>query len=352
VPPEHQLTKKTVKIEQGFDRISNKTFGLQLDRATKSVPTEMEIAPRRTSRVTKPLFNTSTMHEEEQESGSDDEKEDGFGESKNRSSRGLRVLSLKVRDIVSKRKKTSYKEVADALLQDLSQKLKGKSQSEISKEEQNVKRRVYDALNVLIAADILRKEGKLVCCEPSAVINSQGKKKNKQDKGSLLEQLQELKRRKKEKVEALQELVFKSLAIKNLVRRNKEKAEIELMVKKGVGANSLKKNSSTSNAGRNVNATRIDVIQENPALKQKNEDVISFPFIVLLSSSSENSMNLNMDTTQKQLSIESKKAFNLFGDIDVLLKMRLHYVPREIFDREVPRELQKYVSHTFTDALH
>ena len=63
--------------------------------------------------------------------GSDDDKDDTFGDSKNRSSRGLRVLSLKVRDIVSKKKKTSYKEVAEALLQDLTQKLKGKSQSEI-----------------------------------------------------------------------------------------------------------------------------------------------------------------------------------------------------------------------------
>ena len=31
-----------------------------------------------------------------------------------------------------------------------------------AKDEQNVKRRVYDALNVLIAADVLKKEGKKV----------------------------------------------------------------------------------------------------------------------------------------------------------------------------------------------
>jgi len=36
-----------------------------------------------------------------------------------------------VRDIVSRKKKTSYKEVADALLKDLAQKFKGKSQAEI-----------------------------------------------------------------------------------------------------------------------------------------------------------------------------------------------------------------------------
>lgn len=68
---------------------------------------------------------------DEDNSGSDDDKDDAFGDSKNRSSRGLRVLSLRVREIVSKKKKTSYKEVAEALLQDLAQKLKGKSQVEI-----------------------------------------------------------------------------------------------------------------------------------------------------------------------------------------------------------------------------
>ena len=31
-----------------------------------------------------------------------------------------------------------------------------------TKDEQNVKRRVYDALNVLIAANVLHKEGKIV----------------------------------------------------------------------------------------------------------------------------------------------------------------------------------------------
>jgi len=62
-------------------------------------------------------------------------------------------------------------------------------------------------------------------------------------------------------------------------------------------------------------------------------------------------MNLNMDTTQRQLSIDSKKSFNIFGDIDVLLKMRLHYVSKEIFNKEIPKELRKYVSQSFIDAL-
>ena len=39
----------------------------------------------------------------------------------------------------------------------------------IEKWEKNVKRRVYDALNVLYAAGVLRKEGKYVYCNPEAL---------------------------------------------------------------------------------------------------------------------------------------------------------------------------------------
>ena len=39
----------------------------------------------------------------------------------------------------------------------------------VEKWEKNVKRRVYDALNVLYAAGVLRKDGKYVSCNPEAV---------------------------------------------------------------------------------------------------------------------------------------------------------------------------------------
>lgn len=58
-----------------------------------------------------------------------------------------------------------------------------------------------------------------------------------------------------------------------------------------------------------------------------------------------------MDTTQRQLAIESKKPFNIFGDIDVLLKMGLHYVTREMFDQNIPHELQKFVPKYYLQAL-
>ena len=74
------------------------------------------------------------------------------------------------------KEETTYKEVADILTEDFNTLKKANIDFPVKlrvlllfqqifvqkKEEQNVKRRVYDALNVLIAANILKKKGKVV----------------------------------------------------------------------------------------------------------------------------------------------------------------------------------------------
>jgi len=63
--------------------------------------------------------------------------------------------------------------------------MKGKLQGD-SKDEQNVKRRVYDALNVLIAADILKKDGKAVYCDDKvANIGAHRRRSMREDKEKL-----------------------------------------------------------------------------------------------------------------------------------------------------------------------
>jgi hypothetical protein len=66
--------------------------------------------------------------------------------------------------IVSQLSITKYKEVADRLVNEI---IMDEGSSDKRKDEHNVKRRVYDALNVLIAAGLLRKEGKEVVCNDS-----------------------------------------------------------------------------------------------------------------------------------------------------------------------------------------
>lgn len=79
-------------------------------------------------------------------------------------SKGLKLLSIIVFEIVTQKSRTTYKEVADLILRDTLQfpELRVDRKTELSREEQNIKRRVYDVLNVLISAKAFLKEGKLV----------------------------------------------------------------------------------------------------------------------------------------------------------------------------------------------
>lgn len=61
----------------------------------------------------------------------EDEEDNEDGDAKQRSSRGLRVLSVKVRDIVIEKQNTSYKEVADCLIDEFNMKYRVKKPCEV-----------------------------------------------------------------------------------------------------------------------------------------------------------------------------------------------------------------------------
>lgn len=73
-----------------------------------------------------------------------------------RSKNGLKILSWKVKEIVEQLGSSTYQEVADCLVKE-TEEFEGDS-----KDEKNIRRRVYDALNVLIAANVLIKNNKKV----------------------------------------------------------------------------------------------------------------------------------------------------------------------------------------------
>lgn len=109
----------------------------------------------------------STFGEINSDQGSVDNQNDSDEEGNNEKkklNKGLKLLSVIVRDIVIEKQSTTYKEVAEIILRDTirDEQLNMSHKTEILKEEQNIKRRVYDALNVLISAGILIKEGKKV----------------------------------------------------------------------------------------------------------------------------------------------------------------------------------------------
>lgn len=88
-----------------------------------------------------------------------------------KNSKGLRNLSESVYRIVKELSVTTYKEVADQLVRMLNAGEFGPLEEDTTKakDEQNIKRRVYDALNVLISADVLKKNGKHVMSQQDSM---------------------------------------------------------------------------------------------------------------------------------------------------------------------------------------
>lgn len=82
----------------------------------------------------------------------------------------LKELSLLVKEFIESRGHCTYKEVADEIV--------GRESCE---NEKNIRRRVYDAINVLTAANIFEKKGKQVCIveEKCNLTRSVDKKKEK-----------------------------------------------------------------------------------------------------------------------------------------------------------------------------
>ena len=63
------------------------------------------------------------------------------------SNAGLKHFTLRMAEIIEKLHKTTYNDLADALLSDL-------TSADVQAEEKNVRRRVYDALNVRLGFDL------------------------------------------------------------------------------------------------------------------------------------------------------------------------------------------------------
>ncbi|CAG9464614.1 unnamed protein product [Pedinophyceae sp. YPF-701] len=70
--------------------------------------------------------------------------------------KGLRDFARKVCNVLVDKRTTTYNEVADELVKELT------AEPSSQFEEKNIRRRVYDALNVLMAMDIIRKERKMI----------------------------------------------------------------------------------------------------------------------------------------------------------------------------------------------
>lgn len=208
--------------------------------------------------------------------GEEDEEESEGGRRK--FNKGLKLLSVIVQEIVVKKQSTTYKEVAQIILNDTlnSGSLQLSSKPEIAKEEQNIKRRVYDALNVLISAGILLKEGKRVRKND---VNKKIKISSKQMSIKALRNALVQKKSNLEKKTQQLELLSDELdGIKRLIARNKA---------------------------------------------APTNKYISFPFIIVKPSALPNTeIKVNKQADCLKFALYSNHQFQVYGDLEVVAMIR------------------------------
>ncbi|XP_058966099.2 transcription factor Dp-1-like [Pocillopora verrucosa] len=132
-----------------------------------------------------------------------------------KSGKGLRHFSMKVCEKVQQKRTTSYNEVADELVQEFSDPDKHLSPTDQAYDQKNIRRRVYDALNVLMAMNIISKEKKEIKWVGLPTNSAQ-------ECQQLEEEKRERQERIRQKTAQLQELILQQIAFKNLVQRNKQ----------------------------------------------------------------------------------------------------------------------------------
>ncbi|XP_042240339.1 transcription factor Dp-1-like isoform X3 [Homarus americanus] len=140
-------------------------------------------------------------------------------ESKRRKSekggKGLRHFSMKVCEKVKAKGTTSYNEVADELVSEFTDPTRCASPSDgANYDQKNIRRRVYDALNVLMAMNIISKEKKEIRWLGLPTNSAQECRKLEQERHKRVERI-------KLKTQQLQDLILQQIAFKNLVERNR-----------------------------------------------------------------------------------------------------------------------------------
>ncbi|MEE6470587.1 hypothetical protein FKM82_009007 [Ascaphus truei] len=123
---------------------------------------------------------------------------------------------MKVCEKVQKKGTTSYNEVADELVAEFSTADSHISPNESQAYDQkNIRRRVYDALNVLMAMNIISKEKKEIKWIGLPTNSAQECQNLEVERQRRLERI-------KQKQSQLQELILQQIAFKNLVQRNRQ----------------------------------------------------------------------------------------------------------------------------------
>ncbi|XP_013133635.1 PREDICTED: transcription factor Dp-1 isoform X2 [Papilio polytes] len=226
--------------------------------------------------------------------------------------KGLRHFSMKVCEKVRNKGFTSYNEVADELVLEFTAGMHSSADSQ-QYDQKNIRRRVYDALNVLMAMNIISKEKKEIRWLGLPTNSAQECAALEKEKQTKLEQIQR-------KTQQLQELILQHISFKSLIERNKETE------KKGV--------------------------------KPSPSSAIHLPFIVV-NTSDKALIDCSISNDKTEYMFNFNKRFQIHDDIDILKRMGLLYGldKGECSEEElrkvknmVPKSLEVYVEQMGRDG--
>lgn len=188
-----------------------------------------------------------------------------------KASKGLRHFSMKVCRKVEEKGHTTYNEVADELVREVMAERnllpEGDAPPRGKYDEKNIRRRVYDALNVLMAMDIISKEKK--------EIRWKGLPSNAHHDLDMLQREGQFRRSEVErKREALRELLIQQVCFRNLVQHNANSERLE-----------ASSNTGSNAPGTGTSASTINVTNDADGSSTTDEK-IPLPFIVVNTHSS------------------------------------------------------------------
>eukprot|EP01130_Rhizamoeba_saxonica_P001455 TRINITY_DN11311_c0_g1_i1.p1 TRINITY_DN11311_c0_g1~~TRINITY_DN11311_c0_g1_i1.p1 ORF type:complete len:432 (+),score=88.85 TRINITY_DN11311_c0_g1_i1:8-1303(+) len=144
---------------------------------------------------------------------------------KRKGNKGLRHLSQRVCEKVEAKGRTSYNEVADELVEEIRSTTpddKEKTPQQKSKFQNNIRRRVYDALNVLSALEIIKKEKKSIEWRGLPTTNPEG------DLKILIDEKHAREHQIMRKKEYSDELQSQLTMYKELIQRNMNSSDTDI----------------------------------------------------------------------------------------------------------------------------
>lgn len=237
---------------------------------------------------------------------------ESFSDSKRRKtekgSKGLRHFSTKVCEKVKAKGTTSYNEVADELVAELTDP-RCQEPSEQQYDQKNIRRRVYDALNVLMAMNIISKEKKEIRWLGLPTNSVQEATSLEAEKAKRIDNI-------KEKTKQLESLILQQITFKKLVERNKE--------------------------------------AEKKSLRPTPNTVVEIPFIIV-STNNKTVIECSISNDKKEYLFDFDNTFEIHDDMFVLKKMNMAMglerpgggqISEEDLKKArdmVPRALQPYV---------